>query len=337
MAVIRVNKTKNYTVMSNFHLKEKNMSLKAKGLLSIMFSLPDDWDYSIKGLATLSYDGKDSVMKALKELERFGYLIRTKVLDDQGRFVGIEYNLYEKPLQNLPQAENPLSVFEETQQNWALAEKPNAENPCPENPDPENPDPEKPDPEKPPQLNTKQLSTKQLSTKGINIYDHSEKIRNDRVSESQVNKEFDRDIDNEIKNDEADNGIVVSNSVNKEQKNIVTAKQLRNDFEALWALYPRKQGKKTALAAYSRAVKNGTSFKQIESGIKAYVEYIKVRKVSQEYIKQGSTFFSQNAWEDEWECKVESYDRQNNNIFEQLYEESKKRKEFIDCEVNEIE
>ena len=128
------------------------------------------------------------------------------------------------------------------------------------------------------------------------IYDHSEKIRNDRVSGSQVNKEF----EDEIKHDEVDNGIVVSNFVNKEQKNIVTAKQLRDDFEAIWALYPRKQGKKVAFAAYCRAIKQGTSHMYIMAGVQNYTEYIKARKVSQEYIKQGSTFFSQNSWEDDW-------------------------------------
>ena len=72
-----VHKTSDYTVMSNTHFKEKEMTLRAKGLLSLMLSLPDDWDYSIAGLCTLSKDGKDSVMNALLELEEFGYLVRT--------------------------------------------------------------------------------------------------------------------------------------------------------------------------------------------------------------------------------------------------------------------
>ena len=81
MAVMRVHKNANFTVMSNYHFREKKMSLKAKGLLSLMLSLPNDWDYSIAGLATLSKDGKDSVMSALKELEQFGYLTRTRLVD----------------------------------------------------------------------------------------------------------------------------------------------------------------------------------------------------------------------------------------------------------------
>ena len=72
--IIRVERTKNFTVMSNHHFKNKKLSLKAKGLLSLMLSLPDDWNYSMKGLATLSKDGIDSVRTAMKELETQGYV-----------------------------------------------------------------------------------------------------------------------------------------------------------------------------------------------------------------------------------------------------------------------
>lgn len=110
MSVIRVNKTKNYTVLSNYHFKEKKMSLKAKGLLSLMLSLPDDWNYSVSGLVALSKDGKDSVMSALSELEKFGYLIRTKTQNEKGQFNGIEYNIFEEPQRENPVAENPISA-----------------------------------------------------------------------------------------------------------------------------------------------------------------------------------------------------------------------------------
>ena len=122
MSVFRINKTANYTVMSNHHFKEKKMSLKAKGLLSLMLSLPDDWDYSISGLATLSKDGKDSIMSALAELEKFGYLTRTRLTNEKGQFAGVEYNIFE-----IPQPKNPIS------------EKPNEENENSENSDAENP------------------------------------------------------------------------------------------------------------------------------------------------------------------------------------------------------
>lgn len=110
MAIIRVNKTKDYTVMSNYHLHEKDMSLKAKGILSLMLSLPDDWDYSIDGLIKLSKDGKDSVTAAILELEKFGYLVRTQAKDKSGRFAGYDYDVYEKPMTGEPLTENPPTV-----------------------------------------------------------------------------------------------------------------------------------------------------------------------------------------------------------------------------------
>ena len=122
MSVFRINKTQNYTVMSNHHFKEKKMSLKAKGLLSLMLSLPDDWDYSISGLATLSKDGKDSIMSALAELEKFGYLTRKRLTNEKGQFAGVEYNIFE-----IPQPKDPI------------AEKPNEENENSENSNAEKP------------------------------------------------------------------------------------------------------------------------------------------------------------------------------------------------------
>lgn len=122
MGVVRVNKTANYTVLSNYHFKEKNMSLKAKGLLSLMLSLPDTWNYTIAGLVSLSKDGKDSVMSALSELEKFGYLIREQKVNDKGQFSGVEYNIYESPQEVNTVAEKQNS------------EKENADNQISENP-----------------------------------------------------------------------------------------------------------------------------------------------------------------------------------------------------------
>ena len=120
MSIVRIHKTGNFTVMSNYHFKEKKMSLKAKGLLSLMLSLPDDWNYSISGLVSLSKDGKDSVMAALSELEKFGYLSRERVTNSKGQFAGVEYNIYEQPQREKPVAEKP----NEDKEN---AGKPNAE------------------------------------------------------------------------------------------------------------------------------------------------------------------------------------------------------------------
>lgn len=122
MSIFRVHKSNNFTVMSNTHFKEKKMSLKAKGLLSLMLSLPDDWDYNVSGLVRLSKDGKDSVMSALGELETFGYLERVRTINNKGQFSGIEYNIFEtpqtdKPIADKQQAETPIL-------DYANAEKP---------------------------------------------------------------------------------------------------------------------------------------------------------------------------------------------------------------------
>lgn len=82
--IIRVERTKNFTVMSNHHFKNKKLSLKAKGLLSLMLSLPDDWNYNMKGLATLSKDGIDSVRTAMKELENQGYVKKDRSRNEAG-------------------------------------------------------------------------------------------------------------------------------------------------------------------------------------------------------------------------------------------------------------
>lgn len=100
MGVFRVEKTKNYTVMSNYHFKDKKISWKAKGLLSTMLSLPEDWDYSIRGLEAMSTDGNKAVRSGLKELEENGYLTRTAIRDNKGIIRDWDYTIYENPLEN---------------------------------------------------------------------------------------------------------------------------------------------------------------------------------------------------------------------------------------------
>ena len=95
MPVFRVNKTNDYTVMANYHFRNNEMSLKAKGLLSQMLALPDDWNYSVEGLVALAKDGREGISKALKELEQFGYLERV-FIRDKGK-INCIYNIYEKP------------------------------------------------------------------------------------------------------------------------------------------------------------------------------------------------------------------------------------------------
>lgn len=103
--VIRVIKNCNYTTLSNFHFKDKRLSWKAKGLLSTMLSLPEDWNYTIEGLARLSDDGIKATNSGLGELERCGYLTRKQLRDDKGQFVMMEYTIYEQPIEQDTQSD----------------------------------------------------------------------------------------------------------------------------------------------------------------------------------------------------------------------------------------
>lgn len=97
MAVFRIEKTRDYTVMSNHHLRNAGLSLKSKGLLSMMLSLPEDWNYTTRGLAKICKEGTDSIGSALKELERAGYIVRNRLRDSKGEIVDVEYVIYETP------------------------------------------------------------------------------------------------------------------------------------------------------------------------------------------------------------------------------------------------
>ena len=131
MAVFRVERNKGYTVMSNHHLRNKELSLKAKGLLSQMLSLPEDWDYTLAGLSFINREKIDAIREAVKELERAGYIVRSRERDEKGRLRGAAYVIYEQPqtppVSDLPTLENP------TLDNPTL-EKPTQEKPTLENP-----------------------------------------------------------------------------------------------------------------------------------------------------------------------------------------------------------
>ena len=131
MSVFRVEKNKGYTVMSNHHLRNHTLSLKAKGLLSQMLSLPDDWDYTLQGLAQINKESIDAIREAVRELERAGYIKRSRERDERGCLRGTVYTIYEQPhteptpeepAQALPASENPTL-------EKPMLDKPTLENP----------------------------------------------------------------------------------------------------------------------------------------------------------------------------------------------------------------
>ena len=129
MAVFRIEKTRDYTVMSNHHLRNAGLSLKSKGLLSMMLSLPEDWNYTTRGLAKICKEGTDSIGSALKELERAGYIVRNRIRDSKGKIVDVEYVIYETP--HPPDTGQPCE--DEPDTACPDTENPDMDNPCLEN------------------------------------------------------------------------------------------------------------------------------------------------------------------------------------------------------------
>lgn len=220
MPVIRVIKTKKYSVMSNYHLQDKRLSLKAKGLMSLILSLPEDWKFTVNGLATMSADGRDTVITCLKQLKENGYICLTNERLKDGKFNSV-YTVYENP-EKAAQSENPTGC----RVGFTESENPTVQN---------------------------------------------------------TNNKIKRDILNNISPKERNAG---------------------HEFEQLWQLYPQKKGKKDALRHYLTAVKkDNVTFEQVKEGIEKYITYIKAYEIEDKYVKHGSAFFCQHAWEDDYTVK----------------------------------
>ena len=206
MAVFRVDKTKDYTVMANHHLRNTKLSLKAKGLLSLMLSLPENWDYTIKGLASICKDGIDSINATIKELESEGYIKRSRVRNAKGQLTTTEYVIYEQPHFD-EDNHNGKSIVAEKAENSANADiassEPKRENPILDSSDTDLPVWEnpilgnpilgkpilgKPILENPDQLNTNILSTNKLNTKESNT-NYSSFIHSTESIDSKVKNE----------------------------------------------------------------------------------------------------------------------------------------------------
>ena len=150
MAVYRVQRTRDYTVMSNYHLKDRELSLKAKGLLSMILSLPDEWNYTLRGLAAISKEGVDAIGSTVRELEKAGYIIRRQLRGEKGRISDTEYTIYEQPHKTAP--DNPSDV-EFSNLNEPHMEKPDVDGPAAK---------------KPAELNTKAANIQRENTNRVN-------------------------------------------------------------------------------------------------------------------------------------------------------------------------
>ena len=158
MAVFRVERNSGYTVMSNHHLRNKELTLKAKGLLSQMLSLPEDWDYTLAGLSHINRESIDAIRTAVWELEKAGYILRRQGRDEKGKMTAIEYTIYEQPQ---PVLENPIP-------GKPMLENPTTDNPMSENPTQLNKEIQKTNLPKKEKLNTDISSTHSIPFRSLN-------------------------------------------------------------------------------------------------------------------------------------------------------------------------
>lgn len=280
MAKIKVEKNKNFTVMSNYHLRDRRLGAKAIGIMSFMLALPDHWDFSVAGLAKCLGEGRDSITSGLKKLEKYGYLVRVQKTGKGNRFAGYEYILYENP-----SAKN--------------AEFPFTENPLTENPFTENPQ----------QINTKEIITKKIITKKNNKYICAKDC-------AYVKKRLEKDNLNKSNPISEKNNLTKSEPISeKKQSKTQEEKAFLNEFEnSYWKKYPRKRGKEQARKYYLAARKNGVRFETIDGALDKFIAAMKAEKRDPTKIMYGSTWLSKKAWEDDYETT----DKPSYNIDEYL-------------------
>lgn len=247
MSVIRVNHNTNYTVMSNHHLRNMELSLKAIGLLSKILSLPPEWDYTVEGLAAICKDGVTAVKSALKELKDCGYLVVTKKMPNETESGRIEY-IYD--------------IFEQPQEKQA-EEKQEVEN-----------------------LPLEILPVENMRQLNIDV------LSKEELSKDQSKTDY------------------------------------KAEFEELWKLYPNKKGKGNAMGDYIRARKAGALYSDVRQGIMNYVNYIRLERIEERYVKHGATWFHQKCWQDDYTVKR----RLNTNDISQAYDFSNFMEDVInDC------
>ena len=129
MPVFRVDKSRDFTVVANCVFKDRSLSAKAKGILVEMLSLPESWDYTLKGLTTLFSDGIDSIRQGINELEKHGYIVRERKRDARGRLGGMEYVIYETPHVVQEEDQTSQSVENSSEMNAPTLPEPTTENP----------------------------------------------------------------------------------------------------------------------------------------------------------------------------------------------------------------
>lgn len=283
MATIRIQKNKNFSIVSNEILRDKRLSLRARGLLVFCLSLADSWEYSIKGLAIATGESEGKISLCLKELEKYGYLTRERTRNAKGQMDGTNYTLWEEPRVAKPQGPNP--------------EKPNVEKPILENPSLDNPIQEKPILENRGQENTKSSNNKYI----YNNKPKQTQKNNTRACELQlIPFKSPAKIDREKR-------AVVGSAPPYTQEQRAIAEEYFNQF---WEEYPKKQGQVEARLAWMR---QNYSIETYIAIIKAVERFKQIRRDWQteggRYVPMPENFINNERWKDEVKTETVQFDR----------------------------
>jgi len=325
MPIFRTEKTSDYAVIAKHHLKNRALSYKAKGLLTFMLSVPEDWDYSLSGLAILASDGVDGVRSGIRELEKHGYLTRRRIRDAGGKLGDVEYTIHEIPQlpnggkpndePNLPPTDSPTKPSKPTSPISPTSEKPTLEKPILENPTLVQPTSEKPildfptlvkpTLEKPMLENPTQLSNKVLSIKELSINELNNKKTNPAcVSESGTDSCDHSQLSlghTNIADQQAECLTVeTAQGTGKPVIHTMTLVEHEQQFELFWQIYPRKAGKKTAKKAWLDIKPDEIMFSAIMMAINTANQYWKHQGISLKHIPHPSTWLNEERWDDEF-------------------------------------
>ena len=283
MATIRVRKTKDFSIVSNVLLRDKRLSLRARGLLVFCLSLSDTWEYSIKGLAAATGESEGKIGNCLKELEATGYLTRTRIRDKKGRMMSVDYTLWE----------SPQVQKSDSQQN---------KNPNVDYPSLENPNVDYPSLENPAQINTnlkkyqsKNYKSKQTQTHNARACEGDAKVKLQPIpfkSPAQIDRE---------------KRAVVGSAPPYTQEQRAIAEEYFNQF---WKEYPKKQGQVEARLAWMRQIYSIETYIAI---IKAVERFKQIRRDWQteggRYVPMPENFINNERWKDEVKAETVQFDR----------------------------
>jgi len=313
MPVFRAEKVNDYAVIAKHHLKNKALSYKAKGLMTFMLSLPEDWDYSQAGLAKLSSDGVDSVRSGIKELEEHGYLTRRRIRDAAGKLGDIEYTIHEIPL--TPHDGKPDKQTREppSKPKIPTSSKPKLENPtldvsitdapAPKEPILDFPTQGKPSQILPAQENPMEISTKELSIKELSI----EELNNKNTTPLSLSAANAGSVNvGQISPEDAAHShqqaecLTVQTAQGAGKPVIHTMTLVEQQFEQFWQSYPRKASKKAAKKAWIDIKPDDALFSTIMASLNAAKKYWSLQGIQQRHIPHPSTWLSEERWEDEF-------------------------------------